>query len=60
MEAINGALAGARLEGCSEQGSGSPFSDSIWFKEERNSNLSRLLPSTVNLEVGGAGFKLSR
>lgn len=40
-----------------EHRSGSPFSDSPWFKEERNSNLSRKPPYNLNFVKGGIGFK---
>ena len=40
-----------------EHRSGSPFSDSPWFKEQRNSNLSRKPPYNLNFVKGGMGFK---
>lgn len=37
--------------------SGPPFSHSPWFREERNSDLSRKLPYIPNLVEGGVGLK---
>ena len=57
MEDVNGAIAKVYLEGCLEHRSGSPFSDSPWFKEQRNSNLSRKPSYNLNFVKGGMGFK---
>ena len=60
MDEVKGALARAYLEDCLEHRSGSLFSDSPWFKEGRNSNLSRKTSCTLDLVKRGMGFKLKR